>query len=425
MKTQRHVRQTRKHRALCPVSAGVEQGATITLDRPSHMYRLQEDARFTFAGNGKVKIQYSMDTERILRENELTLASGIPVTMSFRLKQPGFLRCRVFSAGGDSRLLAQAGAAFEPERIVPVLSEPRDFDQFWERQQAALESIPEDERIARKEEYSDSRSAFYQVSVATFNGMRTYGFLVVPKGKGPHPLVVNVSGYGRGPVASQCRWVDDSGRPIFRGCAVLTMRVQHYPPARTPEGARKQHERYVASIGGRHYYTDGIAERDIERSFLRRAILGCRRLLLWTLRRADIDRRRVVYLGGSQGGDFGLYLAGLDSGLTAVFAGVPGAGDFGGFTVGRHPSPVRIPQLRENLDILEYFDLVHFAARIRIPAMLTVGFIDDCCFPSSIYPVYQALCGEKIMLNMPACGHGGSPAYDRLSNAWVRWKLEK
>lgn len=423
MKTKQHSRQTVRHRALSPVQADVEQVAAITLDRPSHMYRLSEDARFTFAGNGKVKIQFSMDTERVLGEKELTLVSGIPVTIDFRLKQPGFLRCRVFSSGGDSKLLAQAGAAFEPENIVPVLPEPRGFGQLWERQKAALESIPEDERIALKEEYSDSRSNFYQVSVATFNGFRTYGFLVVPKGKGPFPLLVSVPGYGPGPVASHSRWIDDSGRPLFRGCAVLTMRVQHYAPARTPEGARKQHARYIAAIGGRHYYTDGIAERDIERSFLRRAILGCRRLLLCTLRRADIDRSRVVYLGASQGGDFGLFLAGLDSGLTAVFAGVPGAGDYGGFKVGRHPSPVRIPQMRKSLDILEYFDLVHFAARIRIPALITAAFIDDCCFPSSIYPVYQALRGEKIMLNMPACGHGGSPEYTRFCNAWVRWKL--
>lgn len=427
MKTPKHLRRTKRQNPVNATTAAPAsgQGFTITLDRPSHMYRLNEDAKFTFTGNGKVKMQYSMDTERILKEKRLTLVPSSPVTMKYRLKEPGFLRCRLFSTDVDSTLLAEAGVAFEPERIIPILPEPPDFDEFWEREKAALDSIPENVRIMRKTEYSNSKSLFYQVSIANFNKTRIHGFLVIPKAKGPHPILVNISGYGYGPIASQCRsWIDENW-DTFHGYAVLMIRVQRYPPARTFEEAQEQHEKYIESIGGRHYYTDGIVERDIANSFLRRAILGCRRLLLWTLRRPDIDPSRVVYYGASQGGDFGLWLAGLDSGLTAVFAGVPGAGDCGGFKIGRHPSPVHIPQMRENLDILEYFDLVHFAKRIWIPAMITAGFIDNCCFPSSIYPVYQALRGERIMLNMPTCGHGGSPEYNKFSIAWVRWKLEK
>ena len=229
MKTAKHLRQRKKKPSIStmPAAADAGHGFAITLDRPSRMYRLNEDAEFTFSGNGKVKVQYSVDSEEILKEKRLTLALASPVTMKYRLKKPGFLRCRLLSTGRESELLTEAGVAFEPENIIPVLPEPPDFDEFWGREKAALDSIPPNARAIGKAEYSDSKCSFYQVSIANFNKTRIYGFMIVPKGETPHPLLVSISGYGQGPVASSCRsWVDDN-RDTLQGCAVLMMRVQH------------------------------------------------------------------------------------------------------------------------------------------------------------------------------------------------------
>ena len=70
---------------------------------------------------------------------------------------------------------------------------------------------------------------------------------------------------------------------------------------------------------------------------------------------------------------------------------------------------------------MAYFDPVHFARRITCPVMVTVGFVDNTCFPSGIYAAYNQLAGEKTVLNCLESGHGKYFDYGRHRTPMYAW----
>jgi cephalosporin-C deacetylase-like acetyl esterase len=62
------------------------------------------------------------------------------------------------------------------------------------------------------------------------------------------------------------------------------------------------------------------------------------------------------------------------------------------------------------LEAARYVDAVNFATRCRADAIMSVGFIDAVCPPSSCYAAYSALRGKKTVINEPLMGHA-APAH--------------
>jgi len=52
-----------------------------------------------------------------------------------------------------------------------------------------------------------------------------------------------------------------------------------------------------------------------------------------------------------------------------------------------------------------YYDAVNFAARCHADAIVSVGFIDRTCPPTSVYAAYNQLKGDKSIINKPVMGH--------------------
>jgi cephalosporin-C deacetylase-like acetyl esterase len=48
---------------------------------------------------------------------------------------------------------------------------------------------------------------------------------------------------------------------------------------------------------------------------------------------------------------------------------------------------------------------MNFAAQIRVPGIMTVGFIDTTCPPTSVYAAFNAVNARKDMFDDPASGH--------------------
>lgn len=61
------------------------------------------------------------------------------------------------------------------------------------------------------------------------------------------------------------------------------------------------------------------------------------------------------------------------------------------------------------LEASRYVDAVNFASRCRAEAIMSVGFIDGVCPPTSCYAAYNVLLGEKQVINEPHMGHAAPP----------------
>lgn len=124
------------------------------------------------------------------------------------------------------------------------------------------------------------------------------------------------------------------------------------------------------------------------------------------------DGRTVVVLGGSQGGAQAIVAVGLDSRVTFFAPAVPALCDHTGVVVGRingwpklAPDGIDGKPDEKVLEASRYHDAVNLATRTRAAGIVTAGFIDTTCPPTSVYAAYNALAGPKEMLSPPLVGH--------------------
>jgi len=377
-------------------------GTWLQCDRASHRYHVGETATFSVGGNpGKtIYLTLSSDGAKILRRFSVTS----PATFSWTLNEPGFLRCSAHARKEPAVLLA---VGFDPEQLRPAVPDPIDFDGFWERAFQELASIPADFQIVKK------KPGIFLLSCATANRKRQYAFLSVPKGKGPFPLRISVGG-------GEAYFCTPQERPDKN--AVLLLHLPPYEPADDPDAAKSRHQEYLKQKGlTRFIFAD--MNKTPRHLYLYSAILGGVRLIECTVARKDIDRERVLYTGASHGGAFGIFLTAFSPAIRAAFCGVPNFGDIGGVSIGRHPSDAK-GKFKKIWRKLVYFDAAICAERIRVPVLMTVGFIDSACAPSAVYCIYNRLRGPKTMLDKVNEGHSGMPVHlaamiDAWSNAFL------
>ena len=393
---------------------------SVVSDRPSHIYRVGETVIFRITGPAEsmANVELSCDGEAVLQ----TLQVKTPAEVPFALSSPGVLRCTVRVPGQKRKMCA---VAFDPEQIQAVLPEPDDFSAFWQQGLTDLAAIPADFKMTLREDVSTPEAEIYELECANVNSSRHYGFLRLPKTSAKLPLLVYVEGAGPGQSLETFQEHCGNVRKFMRHpVAALTIGVHAYKPADSTAAHKEQQAEYLRNLGVRSYWLEGLG-KDNRETFLYRAILGGVRMIDEVVKLPAIDASRVAYLGASQGGAFGLYLTALSPHLKAAFCGVPCFGDVGGFLLGRHPTQSSIPELREHWSQMRYFDTVNFARRINVPVFISIGFIDTSCPPASVFPIYNALNGPKLLFNKVINGHGDAPIeYEALTWYWVARHLQ-
>ena len=392
--------------------------AVVTLDRPDARYKCGEEAVFTVkipdpeAAGGKVLYRLDNYGARQIAERRVDLSKENPFVVKGTLDSPGFLRLTVFGPRG--RRLRMYSAAYEPERIRTAVPEPEDFEAFWKGAVARLErEVPLDPRVEPVPALSKNGISVSRVSFATFGG-RVYGVLACPSDPsgGPYPVKVHCPGAGPGFIMRRCLGE--------KGHICLYMSVHGFPVQDGEEETKglydAQEAKWRAVHGpckARAYPVGGLTvSRESAHYFP--VILGINRAVDWVVRRPDADPRNVVYSGASQGGGFGLYLCGLNRHFTRGYMGVPALTDVLGCKAGGRQSgwprileyetqtdPERLARLESNA---RYFDAAYFAARIRIPVRISVGFAAESCAPHAVFAAYNAIPSKDKKIY---CGIGG------------------
>ncbi len=128
------------------------------------------------------------------------------------------------------------------------------------------------------------------------------------------------------------------------------------------------------------------------------------------------DGRTLIVHGSSQGGAQSIVAAGLDPRVTFFAAGVPAMCDHTGVVVGRvNGWPKLVPNGSDGkpdakvLQAARYYDAMNFATRAKAAGIMTVGFIDTTCPPTSVYAAYNAVHTSKEIFNDPPSTHAVSP----------------
>lgn len=388
----------------------------IICDRPSHIYRVGEKAKFTVNST-----EPGVEFEAVFTadgEAEIARVKGVtPCTLKQTLLFPGFLRCAVTAADGSTAL---AGAGFDPAAIRAVLPEPDDFREFWNNALVNLEKIPADFKMEEVAESSDEMFQVFLVECNTVNGFKCYAHLRIPRDGRKMPLMIYYEGAGSGMCREDFRLhLATADKWLSERVAQLSIFTHPYCPPVTHEEHLKCHEEFINSLETKSYWNEGL-DKGPEHTYFYRGILGAVRMINHVCAMECVDQERITYLGGSQGGGFGFFLSALCPQIKAATCGVPAFCDCGGFLAGHHELTSNSKAFREHYQVMRYFDPVNFAPMIKIPLFVSCGFIDTTCQSAAIYAAYNELQGNKIMFHKTCNGHcDAAPEYTALFWFWV------
>lgn len=394
-------------------SVATNYALTVGTDRPEALYRRGEPVAFNVTlqldrqppNDAEVEWTLSKDGVPPMQTGRLKLNQGRGVVTG-RLDEPGFLQCRVtYQTPAGTSVRAVAGAGVDPLRIKPSLPVPRDFDAFWSRQKARLARVPVNARLTPVESPQPGIECFDLQADCV--DAPVSGYFARPVGAKPRsrPIILTVQGAGvrSSALAGTANWAKEG---------FLAMDINAHG---IPNG---QPERFYTGLANgelKDYRTRGRESRDTV--YFLGMFLRVLRAIEFLTAQPEWDGRTLVVYGSSQGGAQAFAAAGLDRRVTFFAAGVPAMCDHSGTVVGRISGWPKLVPLdadgKPDANVLKaarYFDAMNFATRTKAEALVTVGFIDPTCPPTSVYAAYNALRGKKRIFNDPPSVHTISAA---------------
>jgi lysophospholipase L1-like esterase/dienelactone hydrolase len=174
----------------------------------------------------------------------------------------------------------------------------------------------------------------------------------------------------------------------------------------------------------KHYNTIETHNRD--RNYFLYMYLADIRAVDYLASRPDWDGKTLVVMGTSMGGQQSLCTVGLHPKVTAMLVNVPAGADANGTAHGRrigYPNwDVNDPQV---LETAQYFDTVNCAARITVPSLVAMGFIDTVTPPVGIWAAFNQIKAPKQAAPMIESPHNHlatpqqAQPWTRASAAWL------
>jgi cephalosporin-C deacetylase-like acetyl esterase len=381
----------------------------IVTDRPEAIYQAGEAVEFRVTLlKDKVALPAADVTYVLSNDGYGQLSTGKattaaePVAITGKLDKPGFLRCQATYTPPEGKAIsALAAAAIDPLLIGPSLPAPDDFDAYWAEQKKLLAAVPLNPRLTPVEPPAKEVECF-DLQVDCAGGKPVSGYFARPTGAAPRSLPAILFVHGAGVRSSILSTADNNAAA---GRLALDINAHGIPNGKPDEFYKQLTEGEL-----RDYRFAGRDSRDT--SYFRGMYLRLIRAIDFLTAQPEWDGKIVIVTGHSQGGGQSLVAAGLDPRVTALASGVPAMCDHSGNAAGRiNGWPRLVPVDGDGkpaplaLEASRYFDAVNFAGRTRADALLSVGFIDTVCPPTSVYAAYNQLPGKKRMLNEPLMGH--------------------
>ena len=327
----------------------------------------------------------------VIRRNNLdeigrgTLKPGRPATIEAKLGEPGMVYVEITENKPAAKPRA-LGAAVAPEKIGPAIPAPADFDAFWAAKIKALRAVPAKPELTEKPSEKDGVD-FAILRMDHIGGKHVWGQIAKPhdpthKKKYPALLILQ---WASPPYALQKPWVTDRAAEGW-----LALNIE--PHDVMPDQSQEYYDALPEAI--KSYNT--IETRDRDRNYFLQMYLADIRAADYLASRADWDGKTLVVMGTSMGGQQSLCTAGLHSKVTHMLINVPAGADANGTAHGRkigYPFwDVNDPQV---LKTAAYFDTVNCAARIKVPSLVAMGFIDTVTPPVGIWAAFNAIKGPK------------------------------
>ncbi len=324
---------------------------------------------------------------------------------------------------------------------------PADFNKFWGAAKDNLARIPLDAHEGPLQQFTGKEINDYNVTGACLppdydpkghrteqvesgkvdfagpDGGRVYGWLAKPVGKGPFPAMLVLPGAG----------FNARPRPLEHARhGYVAMDIQIH-------GQDVDLKEYPKLPG---YYADQKYDNPADYYYYN-VHLRCLQAVNYLISRPDVDPKRIMVVGGSQGGRLGIVVAGLDSRIKAVVSAIPNSPNHphlhwvarcNGYAQPGDMKPDPKIALNDGMDVkgapplfndaadrcMAYYDPMNFSPDIKSAVLVTGGLIDPASPPYSVWAVYKRIGAKnkKIAFN-DGLGHDWSAEFDRRAWQWL------
>lgn len=363
-------------------------------------------------GDMELTYDISEDMMKPHASGKVKLKNGMGTIEAGTMKNPGFLRCRVYMRKGKHDYQGMGTVGFSPEKLQPVTQQPSDFHDFWNKAIADARKWALDPMITIMPERCTPKVNVYHVSWGNNDWeSRMYGILTVPTSPGSYPAILKLPGAG-------VRGYNGDINHCEKGFIVLEIGI-HGIPVDLP--GKVYHNLYNGPL--KRYHSFNMEDRD--RFYYKRVITGCVRAIDFIEQLPEYNGCLATF-GGSQGGGLSIILAGIDPRVKGLVSYYPAMSDMTGYTAGRaggwpHTLKDKKFQTPAILNTIPYFDVSSFAREVKVPGFYTFGYNDMVCPPTSTYSVYNVINAPKELEIAETTEHY---AYTEQGSAAWNWVMD-
>ena len=395
---------------------------TVAPDRTNGIYQIGDTVHWTVewkGGSNPPAAHYTLESGglKVVGQGNLNFSNDV-ADVENRFDAPGTILTVVQWQPDNATNRATAGAVAAPSQIRAAAPPPADFSAFWKSKIKELQDIPMDPKLLPGDSGKPGVS-YWKITMNNIRGTHIEGQIARPeKGKKlPALLILQWAGvYGL-----QKNWVTDRAA---EGWLALNIEPHDLPIDKPEQFYRDQ---FAGPLN--NYWAIGNDDRNA--SYYLRMYLSCYRAVEYLKTRPDWNRKTLVVMGDSQGGQQTIMIAGLHpKDITAALALVPANGDTLAPEVGRAsgwPQWYFNAQGKDPAKVREasrYYDIANFARQIKCPVLVGLGLRDETCPPSSVLAMVNEISSPKEVVILPESGHqdehGTQEFYNqRRYSAWL------
>jgi len=301
--------------------------------------------------------------------------------------------------------MAEAVSFDECFQTFPKLDSPADLDAFWKEGFQQLKKIPLRETYKTVLKGSFIWESLNEVTYDSIGNYTIHGKLSIPRKRGDRPVVVFFHDYLGGLEEIQKGYSD-------LGVAQLHITLRGHGAEMIQAPVDPNTGRTLANWSP-NYFAMGLESK--ENFYMRKLYLDVMRTIEFLRLSDGIDGDKIILHGKSLGSALAVFGAAHSDRIKGLILETPSFCfiDKDQMSLKQNPwvrelSPSLEKRATKKIDYkkeLAYFDTVHLANKIKIPALFTCGMQDQISHPKSIFALFNHMNCDKRMQIYPNEGN--------------------
>ncbi len=307
---------------------------------------------------------------------------------------------------------------YAPLDIESPLTRKQDFISFWENTLKVLKSTSPSFKMIAKPSLDAQNYEVFLIEMKSLENATVRAWYRRPKNRNNVPIVLQLPSLG-GSFFDIGSLEDKPKHGVPLDFAVLSLNIRGH-------GNSKEY----LDVGEDYHQIISHRLESKETYFYRGAIADCIRALDFIATRPEIDPRKIVVEGASQGGALSLFTAALDDRVSLCAPDVPFLSDMENLLTLTNWVAAEVQRYQKKQPSLSswrvqynlsYFDTKNFAPLIKVPTLMSIGLQDQTCPAQTGFATYNRINAPKRLYVYPLAGHeGGGAAHRQKKFQWIR-----